>query len=219
MAAIKALTLLSTIPPETLGFPKTFAPPAHQPPFFPRQVNSLLKVSAAQAATPLPPSKTTPTRPTIGDIEGSGEMVPYLRSGAARLAQFEKEKGVFSVVHGDFKMDNLIYHPTEPKVIGILDWELCTLGSPVRPSSLCFFFSVTVPLQHAHLSSSISYRTSQTFCYPTQSPPPPSRVNSGPIRIQGNQHQTSFKRLNTSLLPSSLDYQPVTSWRRPGLNR
>ncbi|KAJ9123349.1 hypothetical protein QFC22_001548 [Naganishia vaughanmartiniae] len=143
MAAIKALTLLSTIPPETLGFPQTFAPPAHKPAFFPRQVNSLLKVSAAQAATPLP--TPTPTRGMIGDIEGSGEMVPYLRSGAARLAEFEKEKGVFSVVHGDFKMDNLIYHPTEPRVIGILDWELCTLGSPLSDlANLLLPYSIAV---------------------------------------------------------------------------
>jgi aminoglycoside phosphotransferase (APT) family kinase protein len=52
-----------------------------------------------------------------------------------------------AIVHGDYRMDNLVFHGTEPRVIGVLDWELSTIGDPLADFAYhCMTWRVTPEL-------------------------------------------------------------------------
>jgi aminoglycoside phosphotransferase (APT) family kinase protein len=50
-------------------------------------------------------------------------------------ANMPADDGSVSLVHGDYRLDNIMFHPTEPKIIAVLDWELSTLGHPLADLS------------------------------------------------------------------------------------
>ena len=61
----------------------------------------------------------------VGSIPHFAEMVQFFSNPAKQ----PKDRATF--VHGDYKIDNLVFHRTEPRVIGILDWEMATIGHPL----------------------------------------------------------------------------------------
>lgn len=65
-------------------------------------------------------------------IEAMDRLIEWL---PANIPASALDASQVSIVHGDFRLDNLVFHPTEPRVIAVLDWELSTLGHPLADFS------------------------------------------------------------------------------------
>jgi aminoglycoside phosphotransferase (APT) family kinase protein len=66
------------------------------------------------------------------DIPQMHQLIDWLPAHMPDSAQDDTQ---VSIVHGDFRLDNLIFHAAEPRVIAVLDWELSTLGHPLADFS------------------------------------------------------------------------------------
>ncbi|UUZ75974.1 phosphotransferase family protein [Polaromonas sp. P1(28)-13] len=84
--------------------------------YFERQIGRWSKQYAASITQPIP------------------EMDSLMQWLPANIPASADERMV-SIVHGDFRLDNLMFHPTEPRVLAVLDWELSTLGHPLADFS------------------------------------------------------------------------------------
>lgn len=84
--------------------------------YFARQVARWVAQSRATAAPPLP------------DLDRLAAWLPdHLPEGA--------DADTTAIVHGDYRLDNLVFHPSEPRIVAVLDWELATLGHPLADAA------------------------------------------------------------------------------------
>ena len=65
-------------------------------------------------------------------IEAMNQLIAWL---PAHMPASARDDTKVSVVHGDYRLDNLVFHPTEARILAVLDWELSTLGHPLADFS------------------------------------------------------------------------------------
>jgi len=85
--------------------------------YFERQIGRWSKQYAASVTQPL------------------AEMDSLMAWLPVHIPAMARAEGMTRIVHGDFRLDNLVFHPTQPRVIAVLDWELSTLGHPLADLS------------------------------------------------------------------------------------
>src|SRR5246500_4802196 len=102
---IETLAKLHTYDPQAIGL-GDFGKPGN---YFARQVDRWTKQYRASETQHIP------------EVEKLIEWLPRTLPEQKRV----------SIVHGDYRLDNMIFHATEPRVIAVLDWELSTLGDPM----------------------------------------------------------------------------------------
>jgi aminoglycoside phosphotransferase (APT) family kinase protein len=85
--------------------------------YFDRQIGRWSKQYVASITQPIP------------------EMDQLIEWLPAHIPPGARDDSMVAIVHGDYRMDNLMFDPSEPRIIAVLDWELSTLGHPLADFS------------------------------------------------------------------------------------
>ena len=79
----------------------------------------------------------------IEPIDAMERLIDWLPAHMPASALDPTQAGI---VHGDFRLDNLVFHPSEPRVLAVLDWELSTIGHPLADFSYhCMSWHIAPP--------------------------------------------------------------------------
>src|SRR6476661_330472 len=70
--------------------------------------------------------------PMSQPIDAMEKLVEWL---PAHIPPAARDESKVSIVHGDYRLDNLMFHATQPRIVAVLDWELSTLGHPLADFS------------------------------------------------------------------------------------
>lgn len=134
--------------------------------FYNRQIELFKTLGEVQGAV-----KDVDTKKAVGKIPHSDQMLDFFANQRSQ----PKDRGTF--MHGDYKIDNLIFHKIEPRVIGILDWEMSSIGHPLTDlSNLLQPFTLALSPKAKLLGNGIGSARTQGAFLPNQTPGLPAKA-------------------------------------------
>jgi aminoglycoside phosphotransferase (APT) family kinase protein len=81
------------------------------------------------------------------------QHIPEFEKLAEWLSRTVPQQQRISIVHGDYRLDNMIFHASEPRVQAVMDWELSTLGDPMADFTYLLMQWTMPGLEHADLKA------------------------------------------------------------------
>ncbi|KAK6071183.1 aminoglycoside phosphotransferase [Seiridium cupressi] len=115
--------------------------------FYDRQLATWKTICTAQAST-----VDVETQKPVGPLPHFEQFLGFFSD---RTKQPADRSGL---IHGDYKIDNIVFHKTKPVVIGILDWEMSTVGHPLSDLA-----NIMIPFYTASMKGETKYSSSDTF--------------------------------------------------------